>query len=583
MKSTIIRGAITAALLGGTSFGALAAPIGEHVNGFYQPEAGGTRRGLGVQYIPTGNDQGVLFVAYYAYDDANGEPIWISGATPATPDQSTVEFELRFVSGGLWGGPAGTPTNGPVIGTGTFTFNSCEDVQWSYSGDEFADFSDTMNNVVAAVTPNSPASCSVYNTPFEGCPSFATAGVDAGTCIIPGAEYTTDITLTNNTIWVLGGPVYIGSRSNAANTNSITIEPGTRIIGGANNALLGIQRGAKIFANGAPNAPIVFTGADGEAGGSGQWGGLTINGLAPLNTCATAGQCTSEGEGESGTYGGDDPMDSSGSLRFVRVQYAGQRFRDTNELNGIAFQGVGAGTVVENIQVHANEDDGVEFFGGTVNARNVVLTDIRDDSLDWTEGWTGSIQNLLVIQNQNFNAVDVADRGIEADNLEGNNNAEPRSQPKIANATFIGRPDRTGATLRRGTGTNLTNVIFNNFENCLDIDDSATFEAAGTPPNDLTGVLTIQNSIVNCTVNFVEEPGDPWTVSSWFDAAGTNMEMNPNLQNLVFPPANATYTSGFSPDPELFPTGFFQNLDYIGAFGQGPAWTAGWTLQNYNN
>ncbi len=150
---------------------------------------------------------------------------------------------------------------------------------------------------------------------------------------------------------------------------------------------------------------------------------------------------------------------------IVRVQYAGNRFRDTNELNGIAFQGVGAGTVVENIQVHANEDDGVEFFGGTVNARNIVLTDVRDDSLDWTEGWTGSIQNLLVVQDQDFNAIEAADNGIEADNLEGNTNDTPRSQPKIANATFIGRPDTTGAVLRRGTGTNLTNVIFNNFQN----------------------------------------------------------------------------------------------------------------------
>ncbi len=81
----------------------------------------------------------------------------------------------------------------------------------------------------------------------------------------------------------------------------------------------------------------------------------------------------------------------------------------------------------------------------------------------------------------------------------------------------------------------------------------------------------------------MEEPGDPWTVESWFDAAGTNMEMNPNLQDLVFPPANASYTSGFDLDPELFPAPFFQNQDYIGAFGQGPAWTAGWTLQNFTN
>ncbi len=80
MKTNLLRGAIAAALLTGTSFGALAAPIGEHVNGFYQPDTPNARRGLGVQYIPIGNDQAVLFIAYYAYDDATGENVWVAGS-----------------------------------------------------------------------------------------------------------------------------------------------------------------------------------------------------------------------------------------------------------------------------------------------------------------------------------------------------------------------------------------------------------------------------------------------------------------------------------------------------------------------
>jgi hypothetical protein len=286
------------------------------------------------------------------------------------------------------------------------------------------------------------------------------------------------------------------------------------------------------------------------------------------------------GEGESGVYGGTDDLDSSGVLRYVRVQYAGALFNDTNELNGIAFQGVGSGTVVENIQVHANEDDGVEFFGGTVNARNVVLTDVRDDSLDWTEGWRGRIQNLLVVQDRDFDLSDAGDRGIEADNLEDDNDATPRAKPWIANATFVGRPDTTGATFRRGTGVNLTNVIFTDFQNCLDIDSDATFTAAGTPPDALTGNLTIQNSVVNCATNFVEEEGDPWTVQSWFEADGTNQEVDPMLENLIFLPAGSDLESGFPIDYSVFDS-FFQNQDYVGAFGPGQAWTAGWTLQNF--
>ncbi|MEE4173907.1 MAG: hypothetical protein V2I57_06610 [Xanthomonadales bacterium] len=585
MKSISLRNAIACALLAGASTSALAAPLGEHVNGFYQtPASEGTARGLGVQYIPSGPDQGVLFVAYYAYSDADGSGVWVAGSQAVSANDTTADVELFTFDGGNFGGGAGTPT-GTSVGTGTFTFNACNDVSWSFTSTDtanLADFDDTLTNVVQANIPSAsaPASCAAYTTPFEGCPDFAQDGAEPGTCIIPGGEITQDITLTNNTVWLLGGAVYIGERRatpedpETSNSNSITIEAGTRIIGADQNTILGIQPGAKIIANGTANAPIVFTGIDGED--RGEWGGLTINGFAPLNVQGGL----SVGEGESGVYGGDDPLDSSGVLRYVRVQYAGALFNDTNELNGIAFQGVGSGTVVENIQVHANEDDGVEFFGGTVNARNVVLTDVRDDSLDWTEGWTGRIQNLLVVQDRDFDLSDAGDRGIEADNLEDDNDATPRAKPWIANATFIGRPDSTGATLRRGTGVNLTNVIFSGFQNCLDIDNDATFTAAGTPPDQLTGNLTIQNSVVNCATNFVEEDGDPWTVQSWFEADGTNQEVDPQLENLVFLPAGSDLESGFPIDFTIFDS-FFQNQDYVGAFGPGPAWTAGWTLQNY--
>lgn len=580
MKSKLLRSAIAGALLIGAAPAAMAAAMGPHVTGFYTDAGGESRRGLGVEYFPVGLESGVLFVAYYTYDD-DGDPVWYQGAAAVGPTDFEVTISLNNVDGGTFGGDGfGTPVDNDPIGDATFTFNQCGDVTWAFDGDE-GTFTDGLVNAGGAVglgstTPN----CSIYNTTFSGCPDFATAGAEDRVCIIPPGEYTDDITLTNDTLWVLGGAVYIGERrllpTDPApdNDNSITIEPGTRIIGGEGSTILGIQPGAKIIANGTPSAPIVFTGADGLA--AGEWGGLTINGNAPINTA----DGLSVGEGESGVYGGDDPLDSSGVLRYVRVQYAGFRFNDTNELNGIAFQGVGSGTVIENVQVHANEDDGVEFFGGTVNARNIVLTGIRDDSLDWTEGWTGRVQNLLVVQDQDFDAVDAADRGIEADNLEDDNDATPRAKPWIANATFIGRPDTTGATFRRGTGVNLTNVIFTDFQNCLDIDSDATFTAAGTPPDNLTGTLTIQNSVVNCATNFVEEDGDPWTVQSWFEADGTNQEIDPGLENLIFLPAGSDLESGFPIDFTIFDS-FFLNQDYVGAFGPGQAWTSGWTLQNF--
>ena len=552
------------------------------VNGFYYEAGAGSRRGLGLQYIPTGPEAGVLFAAFYTYDETTGAPFWIQGAAPVYAGQFSVEIPLELVEGGSFGAVIGNPgVTDANWGTATLTMNSCSDMTWSWTSPNVTDGSLTENNTQDIVF-GVPLSQCVYQQPFTGCPDFATAGADPRTCIIPGGEYTQDLHLTNDTLWVLTAPVFIGLKDSADNTNSITIDPGTRIIG-IGESLLGISRGAKIFAEGTPNAPIVMTGqytaSDPERpGASGDWGGMTINGKATINTCPNLGQCTALGEGGSGTFGGDDDHDSSGVMRYLRVQFAGILYSDENELNGIAFQGVGDGTVVDHVQVHANADDGMEFFGGTVNARNIVLTGAEDDSLDWTHGWRGHVQNLLVIQDPNVEVP--SDNGIEADNYENDNDATPRAQPMIANATFIGRSDNNGALFRRGTGVNVTNSIFTDFGTCIDIDSSATFTNAGTPGN-LTGNLTMENTIINCATPFVEEDGDPWTVQSWFEAQPGNMQMNPML-NGPFPPADASYLHGHPIDRDTFGN-FFDDVDYIGAFSDDgmAAWTHGWTLQNF--
>ena len=139
MKMTTLRKAIVGALALSAGTAVTAAPLGEHVNGFYNDAAGETRRGLGIQYIPIGNDQGALFVAYYAYDDATGENVWVSGTALATPDTSSVTLELSAFEGGNFGGATGAPT-GTVVGEGTFTFNACGDVSWDFTSSSSDDF-----------------------------------------------------------------------------------------------------------------------------------------------------------------------------------------------------------------------------------------------------------------------------------------------------------------------------------------------------------------------------------------------------------------------------------------------------------
>ncbi len=294
---------------------------------------------------------------------------------------------------------------------------------------------------------------------------------------------TSDTTWTANNVYVLSGTVFV---ENAV----LRIEAGTRIVGeGASIGALVISRTGQIFAEGRADAPIVFT-SDQPAGSRARadWGGLIINGDAPLNV--SGGEAF--GEGDTGAYGGNNPDDSSGVLRYVRVEYAGIEFSPDNELNGIAFQGVGRGTVAEFLQVNYNKDDGIEMFGGTVNVKYAIVTGAGDDSFDWTDGWSGKGQFWIAQQYG-----DDADNGFEADNNAENFDLQPRSNPTIYNVSLIGDPDNEqggesddGMLLRRGTAATIRNGIVTGFkENGLNIDDSVTFTLAGN------GGLSLANFI----------------------------------------------------------------------------------------
>lgn len=408
---------------------------------------------------------------------------------------------------------------------------------------------------------------------------------DGNICQVQG-EILEDTTFTADNEYVLAGGVFVGN-----DTDSVTleIEPGTTIYGSSGTlSFLTIRRNAQLIANGTSDAPIVFTSAKEEGSRArGDWGGLIINGNAPLNTC-TDGVCESEGEGGTGLYGGDDPNDSSGSLQYVRVEFAGALITSENELNGIAFQGVGRATTIENVQVHMNADDGIEFFGGTAEAKNIVLTGIGDDSLDWTDGWRGKVQFLVAQQYG-----DDGDQGIEGDNNGDNNSATPRSNPTISNATFIGVPGGEGSDvgmlLREGTAASISNVIVTGFnDGCLQIDQEETFNNAWNGTDALSGELTLQNAIIDCETSYVE-PEDftaPFTVEEFYtELNGGNQVADPMLTN----PRPESGAPNYLPEAgspalgagEVPNDDFFEKVDYIGAFGSDD-WTAGWTTDARN-
>ncbi|MBA3885679.1 MAG: hypothetical protein H0X67_08090 [Acidobacteria bacterium] len=393
-------------------------------------------------------------------------------------------------------------------------------------------------------------------------------GIDKPVRVIRG-RFTRDLVLTADTYWVLRGAVFIGAPAR------LVIAPGTQVIGEtATRGTLIIERGAQIIADGTRELPIVFT-SDQPVGerGRGDWGGLVINGWAPLNLPGNTGI----GEGNTGIYGGDDPDDNSGILRFVRVEFAGIEFSPDNELNGIAFQGVGRGTIVDHIQVSFNRDDGVEMFGGTVDLKHVVLTNIGDDSIDWTFGWNGRMQFAIVQQRG-----DDADKGIEADNNGNNNDLLPRSNPTLYNITLIG--DRTtefgsesieGLRLREGTAGTLRNFIVMGFKRAgVNVANTSTLNQVAS------GALSLSHAIFfNNGTHFAS--GASTLIAA---NAGTINVVDPQLiapyhrTNPVFRPMPGS--PALSLAPAIPPNdGFFEIALFRGALDVDPEkdWTLGWT------
>ncbi|MCB9537340.1 MAG: hypothetical protein H6704_13895 [Myxococcales bacterium] len=417
----------------------------------------------------------------------------------------------------------------------------------------------------------------------DGCPAGTTE--EGAVCVLQG-ELTADLTLTPGKNYLLRGTVFVGDD---VHPTTLEVKKGTTVYGESSSVgTLVIRRGSKLLADGTAEAPIVFTSdlPDGMRN-RGDWGGLILNGRAPINGCAASdggAPCTAEGEGGTGTYGGDQPGDDSGVLRYVRVEFAGKLFSEENELNGIAFQGVGRGTTVDYVQVHMNKDDGVEFFGGTVDAKHIVLTGIGDDSLDWTDGWTGKVQFVVAQQYD-----DDGDQGIEADNNGDNNGYTPRSHPTLSNVTLIGNSNTDlGLLLREGTAANLHNLVVMGFgDACISLDQEATYlNAWDADAGDFSGELTIASSIADCSTMYEDAvEGMAFTVEGWFGTtAWGNVHADPMLtapNDFAAPdfrpmPGSPALGAGIAPDDD-----FFDDVDYVGAFGADD-WTAGWTTRARN-
>jgi hypothetical protein len=389
------------------------------------------------------------------------------------------------------------------------------------------------------------------------------------------AEITDDTTWDCDHIWVLAQ----GQLTVVANS-TLTIEPGTKIIGESGGGLV-IANSAKIDANGQVNAPIVFTSAKAEGDRAPMdWGGILLLGKAPINVeggvAEAEGVPTTEGYAE---FGGTDEAHDCGSMSYVQIQFSGFEVSPDNELNALGVAGCGTATELHHIHAHKGSDDGFEFWGGAPQVHHIVSSQNEDDLLDWTDGFTSSIQ-FVVLQNP-------ADNGIEGDNSEANYSLTPRTLPKVSNMTLVGG-NLVGILLRRGSfGKFYNSIIANNAVSAVDLRDDETVE--GTED----GSLTIENSLFFANGESEQFFDDPALDGEFDEGAyfadeeyGNIFEVDPKLID----PVNAT-APNFMPEDDTVlegavnpPEGMYDTqAKYLGAFEPGgDDWTEGWTAYPEN-
>lgn len=427
--------------------------------------------------------------------------------------------------------------------------------------------------------------------------------------IIKSGNITANETWTNNNVYILNGWVYVKAGA------TVTIQAGTVIKGDfASQGALIVERDAKLVAVGTPDQPIVFTSQKSPGQRSyGDWGGVILCGRATCNQLANASLGTQNGEGQVeggvGTiYGGGstpNDNDSSGVLKYVRIEFGGIAFQPNSEINGLTLCGVGRKTVLEHIQVSYSGDDAYEFFGGTVTARWLIAYRCWDDDFDTDNGFCGMIQYGMSVRDPNI-ADQSGSNGFESDNDATGSGNLPLTHPIFSNMTIIGpyvnssSPNSLYASalhLRRNTTTCVYNSVFCGYPKGLLLESSASQTSA---TNDIlqfrNNVLArIQTDTLACTTaanpnnsNGSFYIGDANLNTGWWGTAGFSNTNYAAMSSLMLtnttvtapdlrPMAGSPLLTGASFTAPNLTNSFFTPTTYRGAFDGSNNWTSCWT------
>ena len=423
--------------------------------------------------------------------------------------------------------------------------------------------------------------------------------VDGNTItIIDHGNGTGNKTFTSDKVWILNKLVFV----NAGQT--LKIEAGTVIKGkpgqGENASALIVARGATIIAEGTSTKPIIFTAEADQLNGNiartdrGLWGGVIILGSAKINTIPfkmnIEGIPTTESRGE---YGGTNDNNNSGIFKYVSIRHGGTNIGADNEINGLTMGAVGSGTTIEYIEVFANNDDGYEWFGGTVNTKYLISAYCKDDAFDWDQGFTGKGQFWLAVQDP-----DAGDRMGELDGADDPEDGIPFGGGQVYNATFIGRGIAAGEkvmTFRANGGGEFYNGIFVNQAKGVDIEIKETTTTQSSWKRFKDGQLKIENNIFYDVADGtldgvfkvkvkdgVSDSDANIAITDWSNyiaTANNTVDQNPGISYPSTGTLNVIPTGDVTSNLAIYPSDFYSNVNYKGAFDPTQSnWAANWTL-----
>jgi len=409
---------------------------------------------------------------------------------------------------------------------------------------------------------------------------------------------------TSDHIYLLDKQVYVEDGA------VLNIEAGTVIKGmpgqGENASALVICQGAKIYAEGTASNPIIFTAEADDVNdpndlvlpSTNLWGGVILLGKAKINTSTGVGNIEGLPVNPKSQYGGNDDDDNSGVMRYVSIRHGGTDIGEGNEINGLTFGAVGRGTTIDHIEVFQNNDDGYEWFGGTVNCKYLVSAFNADDGFDHDEGIRGKMQFIFVIQDENY-----GNRCGEHDGGTDPEDGQPYAYPQIYNATYLGsgmnstNPDNDELfILRDYWGGLYKNSIFGDFPGiAMVVEDLPTGNDSRMRMEN--GEIVYNNDIwfnFGGGSSFSDlvgaEPGtDPSFVSNYLSASENhNVIQDPQLASI------SRTLGGESLDPRPAADGlayqdladypanddFYEHVNYKGAFGS-TNWLKGWTALDH--